>query len=229
LGKAIRAIIPPPLTEALLPIARRTKRAVPLDVIRLRVTLIDSEPRIWRDIEIGSDATFWDLHVAIQDAMGWKDCHLHVFRVPRPGGRAVDEIGIPQDDFSDNPPEIVPGWDVPLLIYMNRKGDAAEYLYDFGDHWAHSVVVEGRDAVEPGRSYPGCTAGERACPPEDCGGPEGYASLLRILTDPGHEQHREMRDWLAEVQGPFAPEVFSPAGVKFTNAGRRLTRLLKRK
>lgn len=199
---------------------------MPHDVVRLRVSLVDVEPPIWRRIEIVSDATFWDLHVAIQDAMGWKDCHLHVFRVPRPGGRAIDEIGIPQDDFSDLASPITPGWNVPMIVYLNRAGDGAEYVYDFGDNWAHDLIVEGRDAPEPDASYPRCTAGARACPPEDCGGADGYGRLIEILADPEHEQHSEMRDWLADVHGPFAPEDFSADAVKFTSAKRRLQSLL---
>ena len=113
-----------------------------------------------------------------------------------------------------------------MLVYLNRAGAAAEYVCDFGDHWAHDVVVEGRDAPEPGASYPRCTAGACACPPEDCGGPDGYALLLRILADPNHEQHREMSEWLAEVHGPCEPEVFVPTAVKFTSAARRLESLL---
>jgi len=43
--------------------------------------------------------------------------------------------------------------------------------------------------------YPVCTGGERACPPEDCGGVPGYYLYLLILKDPTHEQHQEMLDW----------------------------------
>lgn len=210
-----------------MPKSRPVKQRIPHDAVRIRVTLVDVEPPIWRRIEIGSDATFWDLHVAIQDAMGWKDCHLHVFRVPRPGGHAIDEIGIPQDEFIGAARPIVAGWDVPMIVYLNRAGDRAEYLYDFGDDWYHDVEIEGRDAPEPGATYPRCTAGARACPPEDCGGPSGYLDLLAILADPRHERHREMKEWLAAVDGRLDPEKFSPAAVRFTSAKRRLDRLLR--
>jgi len=209
-------------------ISRRPKPAIPHDVVVLRVALADVNPEIWRRIEIRSDATFWDLHVAIQDAIGWKDCHLHVFRVRRPGTERFDEIGIPQDDFIDRASRIAPGWDVPLLVYMNRPGDAAEYRYDLGDDWLHDVVLEGRRTPEAGEKLPRCTGGERAGPPEDCGGPDGYARLRAILADPRHREHEEMRAWLEDVHGPWAPDVFSPDRVKFTSAKRRLERLFER-
>ena len=44
---------------------------------------------------------------------------------------------------------------------------------------------------------PACLAGKGACPPEDCGGPWGYADLKQALTDPRHEEHESMLDWLA--------------------------------
>jgi hypothetical protein len=210
-----------------MPKPTRAQRKIPHDVVQLRVTLVDVEPPIWRRVEIESDATFWDLHVAIQDAMGWKDCHLHVFHVPRPGGRATDEIGIPQDEFGGEADRITPGWNVPMAIYLNRAGDRAEYQYDFGDDWYPDVEIEARVPPEPGAAYPRCTDGARACPPEDCGGPGGYDELVAIMGDTRHARHREMKDWLGEVHGPFDPEAFAPATVRFTSAKRRLESLLR--
>ncbi|WP_420798040.1 IS1096 element passenger TnpR family protein [Pasteurella atlantica] len=37
-----------------------------------------------------------------------------------------------------------------------------------------------------------CTKGERACPPEDCGGPMGYDELLDILSDKKHPSYDDM-------------------------------------
>ena len=62
-------------------------------------------------------------------------------------------------------------------------GAEFEYLYDFGDGWTHDVEVLG-----PGGSAPGCVDGHGACPPEDCGGPGGYAELLDVLADPAHRR-----------------------------------------
>ena len=53
-------------------------------VCRFRITLRDIEPPVWREIEVPATYSLWDLHVAIQDAMGWKDCHLHAFRFRDP-------------------------------------------------------------------------------------------------------------------------------------------------
>jgi len=50
------------------------------DLLKIRVELIGISPPVWREILVPARYSFWDLHVAIQDAMGWLDYHLHEFR-----------------------------------------------------------------------------------------------------------------------------------------------------
>ena len=71
------------------------------------------------------------------------------------------------------------------------------YLYDFRDGWTHDVELLG-----PGADQPGCVYGEGTCPPEDCGGPPGYAELRAVLADPQSDDHERMRDWAGEL-APF--------------------------
>jgi len=78
------------------------------------------------------------------------------------------------------------------------------YEYDFGDGWRHEVLFEGFPPIEPKMKYPLCLEGERACPPEDCGGTPGYCDYLDAIADPEHEQHNEMLEW----RGTFDPEAF---------------------
>jgi hypothetical protein len=51
------------------------------NVYQFKITLKYIKPPIWRRILVPETYTFWDLHVAIQDAMGWTDSHLHKFAV----------------------------------------------------------------------------------------------------------------------------------------------------
>ena len=78
-------------------------------------------------------------------------------------------------------------------------------------------MVEAVLPPEPGRRYPVCVAGKRACPPEDCGGAWGYGELLDAVGDPGHPAHAELGAWLG---GPFDPEAFDLEGIN-----RRLARV----
>src|SRR5690606_1202154 len=103
------------------------------------------------------------------------------------------EIGLPDEHDEGT----LPGWRTAVADYFTEPGATAAYRYDFGDGWEHEVLLEGVLLAEPGASYPRCLDGERACPPEDCGGPHGYADLLEIIHDPVHEEYDEYVTWLA--------------------------------
>lgn len=188
------------------------------NVLEFKITLRDIEPAIWRRVHVSDRSTMFDLHVAIQSAMGWKDHHLHVFRFPSLDRRSV-EIGLP--DLLREPGDWprIPGWSVDAETAFTDFGSSAQYEYDFGDGWIHDVVLQKVIPREHGIKLPRCIDGARACPPEDCGGPPGYQLLLEILADARHAQHQEMILWLGR---PFDPEAFAPENVRFMNAQRRL-------
>ena len=101
--------------------------------------------------------------------MGWEDAHLHRFVI------YGKEYGISYDGgigFSDNPRKV---W---LKDFEFRVGDKFHYEYDLGDRWEHEIRVEAILELDPLKPYPICTAGNGACPPEDCGGPWAYMERL---------------------------------------------------
>jgi transcriptional regulator with XRE-family HTH domain len=204
----------------------RSLRDVPRDdrksVVVLDVELRHVRPRVWRRIEVPADNTFYDLHVALQDAMGWADEHLHEFHVQARGRGAPLRIGLPSDGFPEDR-DLRRGWRVPIQAHLRRPKDTVTYLYDFGDGWEHRVRVV---AVKPhdGGRYPRCTAGAQACPPEDVGGPFGFAELLSAIRDPGHERHEEMLEWVGESYDPGA---FDPAAVRFGDPKARLQGVMR--
>src|SRR3989338_6598283 len=180
-------------------------------VYQFKISLENVKPLIWRRIQVPETYTFWDLHVAIQDSMGWLDYHLHQFDLINPQIRRKEEIGIPDEDGEL---EILPGWEIPISSYFSLENKKADYLYDFGDGWEHMIVIEKILPQEQGSRYPVCIAGERACPPEDCGGTWGYENLLEIIKDKKHEEYKRMMEWLG---GKFNPEEFLPENVVFDN------------
>ena len=182
-------------------------------IYQFRVELLGIEPPIWRRIQVPSNYSFWDLHVAIQDSMGWLDCHLHQFQIV--GSSSI--IGIPDQDGIDLR-ETLPGWELKIKKFFNESTPLASYEYDFGDSWMHEVRFEGFGLAQKGISYPVCLAGERRCPPEDCGGIPGYEDFLRIINDPNDASHEETLKW---VGGSFDPEAFDPAKVKFWDPAKR--------
>ena len=96
-----------------------------------------------------------------------------------------------------------------------------DYEYDFGDQWMHQLIVEERFPPEQGVKYPICVAGQRACPPEDCGGPWGYSDFVEAISNPDHRGHEEMLEW---VGGEFDPERFDLESVN-----KKLRRMRTRK
>lgn len=190
-------------------------------IYQFRITLLDINPPIWRKIQVSSDYSFWDLHVAIQDAMGWLDYHLHEFRVKKPRSQKEDTIGIPDTETNRS---VIAGWAVPISEYFVTPGVAATYDYDFGDGWCHEILLEGILLKEVAVKYPVCVTGERACPPEDCGGIPGYEKLLNVLAKPRTEECKEMNAWLkghAKNYFPYLPEHFDPSEVRFSNPEKR--------
>jgi hypothetical protein len=203
------------------------RRARPALVHRFLIVLTNTDPVIWRRIEVPAQYSFWDLHVAIQDAMGWQDCHLHEFRLLDAAEQKVVSIGIPTgEEPADRP--VLPGWDVRVSTFFERRewhAPPATYAYDFGDDWEHVVVHEGLAPADESRSHPRCLTGEGRCPPEDCGGPHGYAEFLHAMADSNHEEHESMREWAG---GDFDPEAFNPAAVQFDDPRKRWQRAFAR-
>ena len=191
-------------------------------VYQFKLSLYEIEPLIWRRIQVPSAYSFWDLHVAIQDAMGWFNYHLHAFRLRPKHKTKPIEVGIPVDDWEGD--AVIPGWEMPIADFFVEPGQVAEYEYDFGDGWVHEVLLEGILLKTKGVKYPICLAGERACPPEDCGSIPGYYSIIAILQNPDHEEYEDTVTWLkghAKNYYPFDPEAFIPEKVRFDNPARR--------
>jgi hypothetical protein len=182
-------------------------------VLQFKIELLGVDPPIWRRIQVPETYSFWDLHVAIQDAMGWRDYHLHAFRVVG----SEDVIGIP-DKEGDDPFETKPGWKLPVTDYLTDHSPLAVYEYDFGSSWLHEVRFEGYHTTEEGVTYPVCLGGARHRPPEDCGGVSAYDDLLKTLADPSDPEHASKLEWLG---GSFDPEEFDVGAIKFDNPVER--------
>ena len=188
-------------------------------LLKFKIELEYVEPEVWRRILIPGDATFFDLHYAIQNSMGWENCHLHMFTFKKTRTRPKLDIGLP----SDYDQETEPGWELHVADFFKRRGSKVVYEYDFGDSWTHLVTYEGTEEAVEGRRYPQCLEGKRACPPEDCGGVGGYLNLLDVIKDPTHEEYEERLEWLGD---DFDPEAFEPQNVVFHSPKKALEWML---
>jgi hypothetical protein len=189
---------------------------------RFRITLREVQPAVWRCIEVPETYSFWDLHVALTDAFGWWDSHLHEWNVHNPETGSLERLGMSDEDD----PDVRLDWEIKIADYfLTGKALEALHQYDFGDGWEHLVELEDVHARESGIVYPRCPGGESACPPDDCGGPWGYQELLEIVSDPTHEEYADRIEWLGGMKGiegkAFAPDRFDPAEVRFDDPEKR--------
>lgn len=167
------------------------------------VQLIGASPPVWRRFRIAADATFGDLHHAIQDACGWTDSHL--FRFATPDGTAIAGSAF-DDGFGDVEPD---AHAVPLARHFAGHANC-RYEYDFGDGWLHGVTLRNR-IDGPSTVVRQLVDGARAFPPEDCGGLSGYEQCVDVATGRqdtsdvyGPHDLDDLREWLGE----WDPEAF---------------------
>jgi hypothetical protein len=186
---------------------------------QLKVTLLESDPPIWRRLLVPAATRLGELHRILQIAMGWTDSHLHMFTA---GGVAYSE---PSDEWDL---EIKDEGPVRLDQIAREEGEAFVYEYDLGDGWRHQVLFEDLKILDKASPKVSCLGGERACPLEDSGGIDGYYETLEILNDPTHAEHEHIKTW-AEGAAAYAgrtavdPEAFDLAAVNaaLSRAGRR--------
>ncbi|TAK14746.1 MAG: plasmid pRiA4b ORF-3 family protein [Anaerolineae bacterium] len=177
------------------------------DMFVIKVTLLDIRPPVWRRLRVPAAIALDELHQVIQVAMGWEDGHLHLFEV---GGR----------QYGPRLPE--PDWGMAderraQLTALAGPGETLRYIYDMGDGWVHDIRIERREMQVSGAPRLECLAGRRACPPEDVGGPWGYAAFLKALGDPDDPEHQRLREWWG---GNFDPEAFDREAVNKALAPR---------
>ncbi len=169
------------------------------DYVRVHVRLAHVVPEVSRVLVIPRNANLGWLHAVLQVAMGWTNSHLHHFRL---GDRTFSAPSFQLEAFEGDPPvedEETSG----IELFLRATSAPFLYEYDFGDSWMHRItfdaVPEGLP-VTPRRAT--CADGSGACPPEDCGGPPGYANLIKVMGNPKHPEHRSMKAWLGRKLDP---------------------------
>jgi hypothetical protein len=183
------------------------------EICTLRIELCDSDPLIWREVEVPTSTTLKALHEVIQAAMGWFGYHLWEFAI---GQR---RFGLPMDEDWGTGPRIEAG-KVRLREVLTPRRTTMTYVYDFGDDWVHRLILTKIRQGEPGIGYPRYIAGEGNAPPEDCGGIPGFYEKLEIAADPSHTEHNEIRQWLDD----YDPSTIDELQIKIS-----LARIAKRR
>lgn len=184
-------------------------------VLQFKIKLDGIKPPIWRRIIIDDDCSFWDLHIAIQNAMGWNDSHLHEFIAKDPVSFEQTRITFDcgdMDVYADLC-KTLSGSEVKVKNYLPTNKKFC-YIYDFGDNWEHTIIFEKILERSADKKYPICIDGARPCPPEDIGGVSGYENFLEIIGNKNHPEYQSMCEWYGEQ---FVAEHFELCAVKISN------------
>jgi hypothetical protein len=188
--------------DATRPELRRPRRAEPA-IYRVRVDLDDARPPIWRRLDLRSDVTLDVLHQVLQAAFSWNDYHPHRFGL---GGRPFDpgsqvflceyDADNPEIDDDDGPRAS----QVRLDETLQEPGDTLRYVYDYGDSWELTLQLEQAMSALDDSPTAVLKHGERAAPPEDCGGLTDAEQLAQVLDDPARFDSEGIT---AALRGPF--------------------------
>lgn len=161
------------------------------EIATVRIELLDTDPPIWRQVEVPTAITLKGLHDVVQAAMGWFNQHLWEFRI----GRTYYGLPVPGGWNADATRD---ARKVALAELLKPRRTVIDYTYDMGDSWDHRLTVTDVRRAEPGAAYPRLVAGERPAPPEDCGGIPGFYAALEAAADPKHPEHEEVAEWLGD-------------------------------
>lgn len=174
-----------------------------INAVQIHVSLDEIEPEIWRRLVLPSQWNLEQLHLAIQAAFNWWNYHLHELHI---GGLRYGDVELLTEDASDDDPSVFDFREVRLRDF--EHGAIFTYLYDFGDSWRHSVVIEDFFSLDTTPRHGTCIDGARARPPEDVGGVPGYERFLETMSDKTDSEHADTKRWCG---GYFDPEWFDLA------------------
>lgn len=169
------------------------KRKAPEKVFVLRLDVVGTRPRIWRRLLVRETMWLSRLHDTIQILFDWFDYQTHAF--------AFDELRF-GNPLRREELTIEDDRDVTLADLDLERRERFTYGYHFAEGWQVDIKIEKIEPVTKGMAYPQCVAGERAGPPEDCGGLEAFHDMLACLKEPDTDLGSEWREWLGPDYDP---------------------------
>jgi hypothetical protein len=199
-------------------------------LLQVKVTIVGSDPAIWRLLEIDPSLTLDRVHEVLQTAVGWRDSHLHSFTDTDPYVRlrAVNGIvreprrWVSQDLLEDSDDDLLEtAWTLGQIL--SPESGPLFYEYDFGDGWIHRLELTGSLPIPANTPRARLVDGERRAPLEDSGGIGGYHDLLDALEDPAHEDQKDLKAWVTWTAGPW--QEFDPEQLDINAVNKELALL----
>lgn|GEM_PF-857794 len=168
---------------------------------QLKIELTGSHPKIWRRVTVPSNTPFDLLHDIIQISMGWQDKYPFEFNINK---TRVRDFGA-ELDMGDDPCDR-DAMDTVLNELVTMVMTRFTYVYNFDDRWEHQITLEKILPSDEVSEHPVCIGGERACPPDDCGGISRYKDTIHMSE---HEKRQEQNFTKTQAVEPEDVEAFN--------------------
>lgn len=175
-----------------------------MQIVELSVELLDMPYPVKRRLRVPTTILLADLHKLLQAAMPWDDSHLYDYSLGRSLRWAKPEPG----DWGDTR-DVRKERLADALAELGRRKTFL-YTYDMGDNWEHAITPGKPVGLAAGEVAIALLAAEGATPPDDSGGAPGFDYLLEVTSDPTHDEHEDMVDWLGDLH-PWKPAADIPA------------------
>lgn len=190
----------------------RKEKEDPVASYTLHVSIVFSDPLIWRRIQVPGRFSLAQLHDVIQAAMGWSDSHVHQFIVGKISYEATMKTNKPRESkrFDEH----------KYQLHTLEEGMSFmfSYIYDAGEGWEHIIHLEEVIPRERQLLHPLVLDGEGACPPEEVGDVHHYNELVSGFT----KGDRAAKNDLAELSDNPS---FDPGSFELEAAKKRLQQI----
>lgn len=179
----------------------------------VRISIDDVTPSIFRDYVVPSNVTMRHFAHFTFDILGWIGFRLHWFvdgnkwyapyfsiesrKITPP----ADSILLPQEDYA-------------ISDILTTPGQSICFNYDCGYIWKHHLELLSIEDYAQGEPAFAVLDGARDCPPEMCGGKEGYDRLVDINArmeaglPVSRKEKRFFDDCYYGNEGDWGPETF---------------------
>ncbi|TDN95026.1 pRiA4b ORF-3-like protein [Salegentibacter sp. 24] len=166
--------------------------------IKLKITLKDLPHKCYRKLLVPEEINMRQLHFVIQESFGWLNAHLFEFSDAK--AQQSISVGMPDDfemEWIGPEKQIAHKVQLKEAFLEGLEGKDFWYNYDFGDDWWHQIsfLKTTKKEIEDFQGIPVCLEAEGKCPPEDVGGPYGYAEFLKTIRNKKHPEYKETRSW----------------------------------
>lgn len=155
---------------------------------QVKLSIAQSNPPIYRVVQVRSDMTLQIFHEVIQSAFGWNNLFTHYFK--------------------DMENRIVPDENNTRLVAVFNSSEQLRYVYDFATSWTIDITVMKHEELNNAYFLAKCIDGDQHEPPEDAGGIFSYIDSLELLRL--HQAKKRQSPLISEWLGnDFDPSEFN--------------------